>query len=72
MTARWKKSPIWEFFVVAEDTKMAICKACKVEVSCGGQSTKLFTTTNLVHHLMTKQAEDYSKYNELKEANTDK
>ena len=67
-----KKSPIWEFFVVAEDTKIAICKACKVEVPRGGQSTKSFTTTNLVHHLKSKHADDYSKYNELKEANTDK
>ena len=47
---------------MAEDTKMAICKACEVEVSLGA---------NLVQHLKMKHAENYSKYIELKEANSE-
>ena len=37
-----------------------------MEVPRGGQSTKLFTTTNLVHHLKTKHDEEYARYNRLK------
>ena len=63
-----KKSPIWEFFTVAEDSRFAKCKKCNVKVPRGGQSTKTFTPTNLVHHLKTKPGheEEYEKYNKLK------
>lgn len=61
-----KKSPIWEFFTVAEDSGLAKCKVCEIEIPRGGQSTKSFTTTNLVHHLKTKHSEDYAQYNRLK------
>ena len=63
-----KKSPIWEFFTVAGDSRFAKCKKCNVKVPCGGQSTKTFTPTNLVHHLKTKPGheEEYEKYNKLK------
>ena len=65
-----KKSPIWEFFTVAEDSRLAKCKVCETEVPRGGQSTKSFTTTNLIHHLKTKHNEEYARYNRLK-ANSD-
>ena len=63
-----KKSPIWKFFSVAEDSSFAKCKKCNIEVSRGGQSTKTFTPTNLVHHLNTKPGheEEYERYNKLK------
>ena len=53
---------------VAEDSRFAKCKKCKVKVPRGGQSTKTFTPTNLVHHLKTKPGyeEEYEKYNKLK------
>ena len=63
-----KKSLIWEFFSVAEDYRFAKCKKCNIEVPCGGQSTKTFTPTNLVHHLKMKPGheEEYKRYNKLK------
>ena len=63
-----KKSPIWEFFSVAEDSRFAKCKKCNIEVPRGGQSTKTFTPTNLVHHLKMKPGheEEYKRYNKLK------
>ena len=53
---------------MAEDSRFAKCKKCNVKVPCGGQSTKTFTPTNLVHHLKTKPGheEEYEKYNKLK------
>ena len=46
-----KKSAIWLFFSVVEDTKYALCSACKQKVSSGGSTTKSFNTSNLVSHL---------------------
>ena len=46
-----KRSVIWEFFVVTEDTKYAVCNTCQTKVSRGRGSTKSYTTTNLVSHL---------------------
>ena len=68
MAAGGKKSPIWEFFSVVEDSRIAKCKKCNMEVPRGGQSTKTFTPTNLVHHLKTKPGheEEYERYNKLK------
>ena len=55
-------------FSVAEDSRFAKCKKCNIEVPRGGQSTKTFTPTNLVHHLKTKPGheEEYERYNKLK------
>ena len=61
-----KKLPIWEFFMVAEDSRLGKCKVCEMEVPRGSQSTKSFTTTNLVYHLKTKHDEEYAQYNRLK------
>ena len=61
-----KNCPIWEFFTVAEDSRLGKCKVCEMEVPCGGQSIKSFTTTNLVHHIKTKHDEEYARYNRLK------
>ena len=63
-----EKSPIWEFFSVVEDSRFAKCKKFNIEVPRGGQSTKTFTPTNLVHHLKTKPGheEEYERYNKLK------
>ena len=41
-----KKSPIWEHFVVGEDTKFTLCR---ISVSHGGCNTKTYNITNLVH-----------------------
>ena len=63
-----KKLLIWEYFTVAEDSRFAKCKKCNIEVPCGDRSTKMFTATNLVHHLKTKPGheEEYEKSNMLK------
>ena len=45
-----KRSPIWDYFKVGEDTKFAICNACGQSISRGGKTTKTFNTTNLVYH----------------------
>ena len=66
-----KKSPIWQFFTVTEDSRFAKCNKCEINVPRGGQSTKTFTPTNLIHHLKTKPGheEEYEKYNKLKKEN---
>lgn len=62
-----KRSIIWEFFLVSEDTKYAICNTCQAKVSRGGGSTKSYTTTNLVNHL-TKHPDVNKQYIERKSA----
>ena len=57
-----KKSPIWDHFVVGEDSKFAICRVCEKSISRGGRNTKTYNTTNLVHHLRTKHNEQYVEY----------
>ena len=57
-----KTSVIWELFIVVEDSKFAICDTCKVKVPRGSATTKSFTKTNLVHHLITKHPELHAKY----------
>ena len=65
-TSTRRRSSIWEFFSLAEDTKFAICSLCLKEVPRGGDNTKSYTTTNIVHHLKSKHPEEYKKYEELK------
>ena len=61
------RSPVWEFFSIAEDMKFAKCKNCTELVARGGDNTKSFnTTTNLVHHLKTKHSEEFSQLLEMK------
>ena len=60
-----KRSVIWEFFSVSEDTKYAICGTCQLKVSRGGGNTKSYTTTNLVSHL-TKHPDVNKQYVERK------
>lgn len=49
-----KKSPIWSFHSVGEDSRYAICKTCAQSVSRGGKNAKTFNTSNLVQHLKNK------------------
>ena len=57
-----KKSPIWEYFVVGEDTKFVLRRICKQFVSRGGCNTKTYNITNLVHHLKAKHSEQYVEF----------
>ena len=52
----------WEHFEVAEDARFARCKACKMQISRGGQMTKTFNTTNLQHHLRTRHQDRSAAY----------
>ena len=63
-----KKSAIWNFFTVAEDTRYAVCNECKTSVARGGKNTKAFNTTNVLYHLQTKHTEVYSLYERQKAA----
>ena len=42
-----KRSPIWDCFTLAEDTKFAVCNTCDKCMSRGGNSTN---TSNLMNH----------------------
>ena len=66
MASGRKRSPIWKYFVLAEDSRLHICQLCKDEVPRGGQSTKSYMTTNLVHHLKTKHGQEYVEYEKKK------
>ena len=50
-----------------EDTKFAECNKCKDLVAHGGDTTKSFNTSNLVQHLKSKYAEEFSKFLQLKQ-----
>ena len=60
------KSPVWEYFSVAEDNKFAECKECRDMVSRGGSNARNFNTTNLVNHLKSKHHSTYVKFLEVK------
>ena len=51
-------------FQVAEDSHYAICNvtSCNESVSCGGQTTKTFDTSNLIYNLKLKHKELYEEY----------
>ena len=72
MATGWKKSPIWQFFFYCG--RRFKCSKCEIKVPRGGQFTKTFTPTNLVHHLKMKpgQEEKCEKYNKLKKENDEK
>ena len=57
-----KKSPIWEYFQLMEDTKYVCCKSCDKLISQGGDSTKVYNITNLVYHLKSAHDEAYKQY----------
>ena len=59
-----KKSLIWDYFVVTEDTKYAVCKTCNQLVSKGEKTTKTFNIFNLVYHPKLKHKEKYTEYTE--------
>lgn len=49
-----------------EDSKYAVCNACKQKVSRGGATTKAYNTTNLVSHLKAKHPELYKTFESQK------
>jgi hypothetical protein len=57
-----KKSNIWQFFTLAENTKFANCKKCSQAVSRGGTTAKTYNTTNLVNHLKKNHADEYEQF----------
>lgn len=64
-----KKSAIWSFFSVGDDTKYGVCGVCRQKVSIGGGSTtKTFNTSNLINHLKTNHKDEFKKYEEMKVA----
>ena len=63
-------SAVWSFFTVSkEDTRKAVCNACKVEVMRGGCRVKSFNTTNLISHLKNRHPEVHSQWQEANAAN---
>lgn len=61
-----KKSPIWSFYSVGEDSRYAICKTCAQSVSRGGKNAKTFNTSNLVQHLKSKHQDNYKEFEKHK------
>ena len=60
------QSPVWKFFVIAEDIKYAKCNTCNKLVPRGGGSMKSFNTTNLVNHLKSKHREEFNKFQDIR------
>ena len=56
-----KKSAIWNFYSVGEDSRFALCKTCGQKVSRGG-TTKTFNTSNLISHLNIKHREEHTDF----------
>lgn len=57
-----KKLPIWDYFTLGEDTKFAVSKSCNKAISCGGSSTKVYTTIYLVNHLKSVHHDIHEEY----------
>lgn len=69
LTSTQKRSSIWEYFSVAEDAKFTICSVCSKQVPRGGDNTKSYTTSNIVHHLnQSIHTGENKKYEKLKAA----
>jgi len=49
-----KCSPIWDYFVVKEDSRFVECNKCHLSISRGGATMKTFNTSNLIKHLRKK------------------
>ena len=67
--ANKRKSVIWLFFTLGENTKFAKCNTCKEMVDRGGKSTKAFTPTNLVNHLKKHHKKEFENYEKKKAGN---
>ena len=58
-------SAVWTYFTVSrEDTRIAVCNTCKVEVMRGGGRVKSFNTTNLMSHLKNRHPEVHKQCQE--------
>ena len=66
MSGTRRKSSIWSFFSLDEDSKYALCDDCKQKVSRGGATTKMFNTSNLVSHLKNNHPELYKTFESQK------
>ena len=62
-----KRLPIWDYFTIAEDTKFAVCNKCDKSMSRGGNSTKVYTTSNLVNYAKSLHKELYKEYEDKHE-----
>ena len=67
-----KRSPIWDYFKVGEESKFAICNSCGASVSHGGKTTKTFNTTNLVYHMNAMHVDLHSEYQKKCDATKEK
>ena len=58
-----KRSPIWDYFKVGEDTKFAIYNVCGLSFSRGGKTTKTFNTTlhAELHSELLKKCDERTK-----------
>jgi len=61
LKAVWQ-SPVWQFFVIADNNKYAKCNTCDELVARGGANMKTFNTTNLVNHLKVRHSEKFQKF----------
>ena len=68
VTTRKKTSPIWDYFTIADDDKLAKCTACELQISRGGKTAKTFGTTNMSVHLRAKHPELYKEFEKKVEA----
>ena len=57
-----RKSPIWDYFSLGEDTKYGICKTCNEAIPRGGSSTKSYSPTNLVYHIKRNHSDMHDEY----------
>ena len=71
MSSARKKSCIWSFFSLDEDTKYALCDNCKQKLSRGGATTKTYNTSNLVSHLKFKHPDLYQRFESQKAQETE-
>lgn len=58
-----KMSAVWTYFKICGDDKSkAECKLCTGKVSRGGKESTSFNTSNLIKHLRTHHAQEYTEF----------
>ena len=55
-------SAVWNYFTISkDDSRVAVCNKCSLEVQRGGNKAKSFNTTNLISHLKSRHSQDVFK-----------
>ena len=62
-------SAVWNYFTISkDDSRVAVCNKCSLEVQRGGNKAKSFNTTNLISHLKSRHSQSQYVFKEYEAA----